>query len=212
MTEPDLNRIESDLAVMKQAARLDAPPFNPRHVWANRALAVSGILVAAVTAFTNIAALPVEQGSPRHLAYLALILMPIGVLFFAMAFTARWRSGSAVRLQSDMNRIGIAMMFALLVSIAFVPVATSRGLSPAALTGALFFAIGLIWTVHAIVTPSARQYLSVALLTLLASFGVPLGNYTNAGLLAGVWLATGGLLTAALVAWRLRQESRIRAR
>ena len=212
MTEPDLNRIESDLAVMKQAARLDAPPFNQRHVWANLALAASGIVVAAVTAFTNIAALPVTQGSPRHLAYVALILMPIAVLFFAMAFTARWRSGTSVQPQSDMNRIGFAMMFAVLVSIGFVPLATSRGLSPAAMAGALFFAIGLIWAVHAIVTPSARQYLSIALLTLFASFFVPLGNYANAGLLAGVWLATGGLLTASIVAWRLRQESRDSAR
>ena len=53
-----------------------------------------------------------------------------------------------------------------------------------------------------------RHYWGWGLATLVFGLVMPLGTYRTAGIFAGCWLVMGGLLTASIMAWSLRKETR----
>jgi hypothetical protein len=203
MTAADLDRVREDLAVMRQALGL-RPPFEREHVWASLALAAVGLAVAALTAFTGLAALPVTQGSPAHLTYLALLVVPVLLVFAGTAVLARRRKALTPLLWRESRRSAAVAAAAAPLYLGFVAWAVWNGVSPGALTAVTLFLVGLFSLTRALSEPGRRHVLGWAAATLLAGAGAPLGGYGTAGILVVGWLLVGGLSTAGILAWQLR--------
>ncbi|HVA46901.1 MAG TPA: hypothetical protein VNH11_11090 [Pirellulales bacterium] len=205
MNEANMERVREDLAVMKQAMGLHLP-FQRDHVWACLALAVVGIVMAAVTAFTRIAAVPVTQGSLAHLSYIAFVVVPVLLVIIGLGVVSYRRKALAPLLWRESRTTAVVATVAVPVYLSFLAWAVSRGISPAALTAATLFLAGLFCLLRALSEPGRLYVLGWAVSTMLAGACAPLGNYGNAGILAGAWLLVGGLFTAGIMAWQLRRR------
>jgi hypothetical protein len=206
MSEVKLDRVREDLAVMKQALGL-RPPFEREHVWINLALAAVGLIVAALTAFTSVAAVPATPGSAGQFAYLALLVVPVLVGFAGLAVLAYRRKADAPLLWRESRQSAVLAVVAAPLYIGFLIWAVWLGVSPGALTTATLFLAGLFSLLGALADPRRRFALGWGIATLLAGAGSPLGSYGNAGILVGGWLLLGGLSTAGLLSWHLRNRS-----
>jgi hypothetical protein len=203
MSQGNLERVREDLAVIRQALGLRLP-FEREHVWLNLALAAVGAVVAALTAFTNVAAVPATQGTAAHWTYLALLVVPVLLAFSGMAVVAHRRKARAPLLWRESRQSAVAALVAGPLFLGFVAWAWWQGLSPGALTAATLFLAGLFALLGALLEPRCRYVLGWAVATLLAGVFSPQCTYGTAGVLAGGWLLLGGLSTAGILSWQLR--------
>jgi hypothetical protein len=203
MSEANLDRVREDLAVMRQAIGF-RPPFERGHVWVSLALAAVGGLVAALTAFTNVAAVPVTQGSAAQLTYIALLVVPVLLVFTGMAVVARRRRTLAPFLWREARQSAVAAAVAVPLYLSFLVWAVWQGVSPGAFTAATLFLAGLFSLIGALFDPSRRYVLGWAASTMLAGVCSVVGTYGNAGIIVGGWLLLGGLSTAGILLWQLR--------
>ncbi len=206
MSEANLDRVREDLAVMKRATGL-RPPFEREHVWINLALAAAGIVVAALTAFTSVAAVPATPGSVAHFAYLALLVVPVLLVFSGMAVMAHRRKVHAPLLWRESRHSAVVAAVAASLYIGFLAWAVWLGVSPGDLTAATLFLAGVFSLMGALSEPRRKFVLGWAISTMLAGACSPLGTYGNAGILVGGWLLLGGLSTAGILSWQLRNRS-----
>ncbi len=207
MTETNLNRVREDLAVMKQALGL-RPPFEREHVWLSLVLSAVGVVVAALTAFTGIAALAVTPGAMTQLAYIALLVVPVFLMFAGMAVLAHRRKALTPLLWRESRQSAVVAIVAVPLYIGFVVWAVWNGVSPGALTAATLFLAGLFSLIRALSEPSHRYVLGWAVSTMLAGACSLVGTYGTAGIIVGGWLLLGGLSTAGILSWQLRNGSR----
>jgi hypothetical protein len=203
MSDADLNRVKEDLAIVKQAMGMHSS-HQPQQLWANLSLAGLGLIIAAVTAFTGIAAQPVVQGSVAHLGYVALIVGPFLIAFLIMATFARSERSTAVLPWLEYRRSLVAAAVAVPVFIGFVIWAARHGMSVSTITAATLFLAGLFPLLSVLVDPRRLYIFGWALSTMLAGIIAPLCSYQSAGILAGVWLFCGGLSTAGIMAWQAK--------
>jgi hypothetical protein len=166
-----------------------------------------GIVVAAITAFTSIATLPVTQGSVAHLTYIASLVIPVLLVFSDMAVVAHRRKALAPLLWRDTRKSAVVAVVAAPLYIGFLVWAVWNGVSPSALTAATLFLAGLFSLMGALSEPSRRYVLGWAISTMLIGACSPLGTYGNAGIMVGAWLLLGGLSTAGIMSWQLRSGS-----
>jgi hypothetical protein len=206
MSEANLDRVREDLAVMKQAIGYRLP-FERGHIWVCLALAVVGIAVAALTAFTRIAAAPVTHGSVAHLTYIAALVVPVILVFAGMGLVARRRKALAPLLWRESRQSAVAAVLAVPLYVGFVIWAVWNGVAPGALTATTLFLAGLFSLMGALFEPSRKYVLGWAIATILAGAYSPLGTYDNAGIIVGGWLFLGGLSSAGIMAWQLRNRS-----
>jgi hypothetical protein len=206
MSEANLDRVREDLAVMKQAIGFRLP-FEREHVWVSLALAAVGIVVAVLTAFTSIATLPVTQGSVAHLTYIASLIVPVLLVFSGMAAVAHRRKAFAPLLWRESRKSAVVAAVAAPLYITFLVWVVWNGVSPSALTAATLFLTGLFSLMGALSEPSRRYVLGWAISTMLIGACSPLGTYANAGIMVGGWLLLGGLSTAGIMCWQLRDGS-----
>jgi hypothetical protein len=204
MSEANLDRVREDLAVMKQALGV-RPPFEDGHVWVCLALAGVGIVVVALTLFTSIATLPVTQGSVAHLTYIALLVLPVLLVFAGVGMVANRQKALAPLLWREFRVSLFVAIIAVPLYIGFLIWAVWSGISPGAITATTLFLTGLFSLMGALSESRHRYILGWAIATLLAGACSPLGTYSSAGILVGGWLFLGGLLTAGLMAWQLRK-------
>jgi hypothetical protein len=162
--------------------------------------------VAALTAFTSVAAVPVKQGSVAHLTYLGLLLVPVLMVFASMAVIASRRKARAPLLWRESRQSAFVAAFAAPLYLGFLIWAGWNGISAGALTAATLFLTGLFLLMGVLGDPRRRHMLGWAIATLLIGACAPLGSYGTAGILAGGWLFLGGLSTAGILAWQLHQE------
>jgi hypothetical protein len=207
MTAANLDRVREDLAVMKQALGL-RPPFERAHAWLSLALAAVGVLVAALTAFTSIAAQPVTQGSTAHLTYIAVLVVPVLLVFAVMAMLAHRRKALTPLLWRESRQSVVVAIIAVPLYVAFLAWAVWNGVSPGALTAATLFLAGLFPLMRALSDPSRRYVLGWAISTMLAGACSPVGTYGTAGIIVGGWLLLGGLSTAGIMSWQQWNEGR----
>jgi hypothetical protein len=206
MSEGDLDRVREDLAVMRQAIG-PRPPFGREHVWVSLALAVVGIVVAALTAWTNISTPPATPASAARWAYLGLVVGPALFVLTVLAVAARRRRADAPLLWREARLSWVATAVAVPLYLGFVAWAVKNGTSAGALTAATLFLAGLFALVGAVTDRGRRYTLGWAVATLLAGVCAPAATYESAGLVAGCWLFLGGFSTAAVMAWQLRGEN-----
>jgi hypothetical protein len=206
MSDPKLDRVREDLQVMKQALGLHSP-VERAHVWINLGLAAAGTFVATLTAFTNVAAVPATPGWPSHVAYLALLVVPVLLAFTGLAVAAQRRKAHAPLLWRESRQAAISAVVAVPLYLGFLAWAARHGVSPGALTAATLFLAGLFALLRALSEPACKFALGWAVATLLAGACAPLAAYQSAGILVGGWLLLGGLSTAAILSWQLWQGS-----
>jgi hypothetical protein len=206
MSDSNLDRVQEDLAVMRQAMGL-RPAIEWEHVWVCLALAVVGIATAALTAFTNVAALPMTHGSGAHLTYIALLVAPPLMVFGGMAVLAWRRRALAPLLWRESRQSAVIAFVATSLYLVFLAWAVWNGVSPGALTVATLFLVGLFALLGGLSEPNRRHHLGWAIATMLAGACAPLGSYGSAGLIVGGWLILGSLSTAGIIYWQLRNRS-----
>jgi hypothetical protein len=203
MSERDLDRVREDLATMRQAIGLGLP-FGSEGVWVSLALAGTGIAVAAVTAWTNIATGSATPGSAARWAYVALVVVPALLVFGVMTVVARRRQARAPLLWRDARLSWVAAAVAVPLYLGFRAWAVKNSIPPGALTAATLFLAGLFLLTGALADRGRWYTLGWGVSTLLAGVCAPLATYASAGLVAGGWLLLGGLSTASIMAWQLR--------
>jgi len=206
MSEANLDRVREDLAVMKQALGLRLP-VEREHVWVSLAVSGVGFVVAALTAFTSIAAMPVTKGSVAHFTYIALLVVPVLLAFAGMAVVAHRRKALVPLLWRESRQAGVVAAVSVPLYIGFLVWAVWNGVSAGALTAATLFLGGLFPLMGALSEPSRRYTLGWAISTMLAGACSLLGTYGNAGIIVGGWLLLGGLSTAIIISWQLRNRS-----
>jgi hypothetical protein len=84
----------------------------------------------------------------------------------------------------------------------------SRGAAAGTITASTLFLAGLYLLANALAARGLRHTLGWAVATMAAGLTAPSGTYQNAGLLVGGWLIAGGLSSAAVMAWQLRNRSK----
>jgi hypothetical protein len=203
MSESTLERVQEDLEVVKQAMGLRRP-FEWEHVWACLALGVVGLLIATITAATDIARRPVVAASQSHLAYLGLLLVPAALIMALLVALGSRRRHVAPFFWCESRRSLVVAAVIVPLYLLFAAWAARSTVAAGALTASTLFLAGLFALAGAIADPSRRHVLGFAVSTMLAGLVAPVANYESAGLLAGAWLFLGGSSTAAILAWRLR--------
>jgi len=166
-----------------------------------------GIVVAAVTAFTNIAAVPVTQGSVVHLTYVAMLVVPVLLVFAGMGVVARRRKAISPLLWREARRSAVVAAVSVPLYVGFLVWARQNGLSPGDLTAVTLFLAGLFALMGALSGPGRRYMLGWAVSTMLAGAGSLVCSYASAGILVGGWLFLGGLSSAGIMAWQLGNRS-----
>lgn len=205
MGDAKLDRVREDLAVMRRAAGLGLP-FEWEHVWSCVALAVVGVGIAAVSVGTGISVRPSVPGSGAHLAYVALLLVPVALAFGVMGLVARRRREVAPLFWRELRLAAKVALVAVPLVVLFVVSAIRGGLSAGTLTAATLFLAGLFGLVNGLTDTGQRYTLGFAVATMLAGLAAPWATYETAGLLAGGWLIVGGLSSALIMARLLGRE------
>jgi hypothetical protein len=206
MSKGDLDRVCEDLATMRQATGFRLP-FGSEQVWVNLALAIVGIAVAALTAWTNLSTGSATPGSAAHWAYIALVVGPVLLVFGVMTVVARRRKARAPLLWRESRLSWVVAGVAVPVYLGFIVWAVKNSIPLGALTAATLFLAGLFLLMGAVTDRSRWYTLGWAVSTLLAGVCAPVATYETAGLVAGGWLLLGGLSTASIMAWQLRSRN-----
>jgi len=206
MTDKSVERVREDLEVMRQALGL-RHPYEREHVWSCLALAAVGVVVAAITMGTNVAATPVIQGSIAHWSYIGLLVVPAFLCMGVMAEIARRRREVAPLFWREWRQSSTLAAIAAPVYIGFTIWALKTGLSASTLTAGTLFVMGFVSLLNGIADRTRRCTLGYAISTMAAGAVAPWARYESAGLLAGGWLILGGLSTAVILAWQLRNRS-----
>jgi hypothetical protein len=203
VTHADVNRVQEDLAIVKQAMGLHSMHDRPQ-IWVNVGLAALGLVIGAATAFTGVSSPPAVPGSTSHLLYIALIIFPVGLALVGLAFELRRRKRQAILSSFTYMRTLVAASLAIPVYLGFVAWGLSKGLSGGTITAATFFVVGLLVLLDSLYDARRRYFIGWAIATIVAGFAAPLFKYETAGILAGLWLVCGGLSTATIVAWQTK--------
>ncbi len=204
MSEPSVDRVRDDLAVIKQA--LGFQRGTERDVIGySVAMAVLGIMLAAITAFTDISRPPAERGSPAHLMYVATLVVPGLLVIVALtALSYRRRDAAPVLWRENRQTVLLTAVMAPIYA-GFVAWTAWLGVSASAVTTTTLFLFGLVMLGVAIGDRSRRYWAGWSVATMLAGACAPLCSYRTSGALIGGWLIVGGLSTAILVAYELRR-------
>ncbi len=207
MSDTSLERVRGDLAVMRQAFGLRLP-FEWEHVCACLALAALGLAISAITASTNIAVEPVVRGSAAHWAYISLLVVPVFLFLGVITMVASRRKEDAPLFWLENRQSWAVAAVATPLFIGFTVWTMRSGLSAGSLTAATLFFAGVYSLMAAVADKSRRYMLGWAVSAILAGVIAPFAGYESAGLLAGGWLAVGGISTAVIMAWQLRTEGK----
>jgi hypothetical protein len=207
MRDPDVDRVYEDLAAMRMALGFQSP-FEREHVVANLSLAVVGAVVAALTAWTNVSSIPTTRGTAEHWMYICLVIFPAPLVLGTMALVARRRRDSARLFWRESRRAWPVAAVVGLLYLGFTAWAVSRGAAAGTITASTLFLAGLYLLATALAARGLRHTLGWAVATMAAGLIAPSGTYQLAGLLVGGWLIAGGLSSAAVMAWQLRNRSK----
>ncbi len=172
---------------MKQAMGFRLP-FDWEHVWACLAISAVGVVVAVITAGTNISATPVVRGSAAHWAYISLVAIPAFLVLGVMTMISRHRREVAPFFWRESRQSWFIGAVAVPLYLGFAVWLVRNGLSAGALTACTLFLSGLFPLMTAIADRSRRYFLGWGVSTVLVGAIAPLASYGSAGLLAGGWL------------------------
>jgi len=206
MSQAQVDRVREDLAAMQRVLGFRLL-FGREHVWVNLVLALAGLVVAAVTEWTNISSVPSVRGSGAHWAYIGLVTLPALLVLGMLAAVAHGRKDAAPLVWQESRRTWAVAAVAVPLYLSFAAWAVSRGASAGAITACTLFLAGLFTFVGAISDRRMRHTLGWAASTMIAGLVAPSATYESAGLLVGGWLIVGGLSSAAMMAWQLRSGS-----
>lgn len=210
MSANELSRVEDDLAAMRVALGFRLP-FEWEHVWTNLALAVVGTVIAALTEWTDVSAVPSARGSVRHWTYIGLVLVPPLCVLGTLGLVAHRRKNTAPQSWRESRRAWPVAAVAAALYLGFTAWAFHRGASAGATTAATLFLAGLLPFASALVNKGLYHSLGWAVATILAGFAALSATYETAGLVVGGWLIAGGLASAAIAASQLRKRSEYEA-
>jgi hypothetical protein len=206
MSQAQVDRVREDLSVMQRVLGF-RHRFGREHVWANLALALAGLVVSVITQWTGISSVPTARGSGAHWGYIGLVCLPGLLVLGMLVAVARWRKAAAPFFWWESRRALIVAAVAVPLYLGFVAWAVGRGASAGAVTASTLFLAGLFPFLAAIADKSMHYTLGWAASTMIAGLAAPSATYETAGLLVGGWLIAGGLSSAALMAWQLRNGS-----
>jgi hypothetical protein len=125
-----------------------------------------------------------------------------------MAVLAHRRKALTPSLWRESRQSAVVAIVAVPLYLAFVAWAVWNSVSPGAVTAGTLFLAGLFSLMRALSEPNRRYVVGWAVATLLAGACAPVGSYGTAGMIVGGWLLLGGLSTAGIMAWQLRNGSR----
>jgi hypothetical protein len=134
-----------------------------------------------------------------------MLVVPVLLVFAGLAVGAHRQRDQVPLLWLESRQAAVAAAVAVPLYVGFLVWTIWNGVSPAALTTATLFLVGLFQLLNALSDRGRTYLVGWAVATMLAGFFAPLSTYSNAGIVVGGWLLLGGLSTAGLVAWQLRK-------
>jgi hypothetical protein len=192
MANEDLDRVRADLAVIRTAAGLGS-------MWGRQDLRTNLLLAAAGAAAIGWALAP-----HGHWPVLGLLAFLVPVVEWLRAGTREGDDGrDTERAREDFRQSCRALWLAMPISALYLW-CRYVGLTPFQFLGIATFLVGVVLFGPAVGDRGQRPLLPWAVTLMVGGLLVPLGIAPVIAVIAGA-IALGGLISAAAVAWELRQ-------
>jgi hypothetical protein len=197
MASSELERVVSDLSLMRDAMRL-GKPYTRDHVNQDLVTALCGLLALLLILFTPLSS---------KLAF-ALGLLP-GVLYY-LRFTAHQHNQRAIHPSPWKEEKLTLRALAVTVPLVIVWLVWSRLGGPidiqSASAAALYF-MGVGLGVLGVIDPNRRRYLAGSAVLLVYGLSLPMLTPQQISLGGAIALLAGGLLSAGITACQLKADS-----
>lgn len=192
----DLERLRSDLGVIRQAAGFE-PPFGREEVWAHLVFAASGA-VGTVWAL-------LPTGLPAQWGAIPLILVGVGYVTW-MRTKYRRSSGRSPTRRREYTAEIVAMFVVGASALVYRFWAAELGISTTVAGGAVLFVFGLGMVVPVLRDRNRLPDLGVAVPLIACGLVIPFCS-VSPWVVLGATFTVGGLATAALTAHCLKGEA-----